>query len=42
MTVPGGDPEALERHFSANTVSVFFVFQSVTSADIRAAPNGFQ
>ena len=40
-TVPGGDPEALEHHFPVKTVLVFFC-QSVTSADIREPPNGFQ
>ena len=42
MTVPGGDPEALECYFAAKTVWTFFLFQSVGSVDIRAAPNGFQ
>ena len=37
MTVPDGDPEALEQQFAAKTV--FFLFQSVGT---REAPNGFQ
>ena len=41
MTMPGGDPEALEQHFAAKTF-LFFSFQTVISVDIREAPNGFQ
>ena len=39
MTVPGDDPEALEHHFAAKTVLVFFIFQTCSSQE---APNGFQ
>ena len=45
MAVPGGDPEALEHNIATpkpETGLAFFLFQTLQSVNIRAAPNGFQ